>query len=96
MSNFKNPFKSGRVRDLPPEPEPTPFEIAGGWGPPTEAAAGRRLDPEESERAQRVSGALALADLAARDADHKRTVMDARLAGARRGRDYSNDVWAIS
>jgi hypothetical protein len=88
MRNNFNPFKSERIRDVPPPDEPSLFAAVGGWGAAAEAAAARRLDPDESEREQRVAGALALADLAKRDAERQKAAMDERLRGVQRGRDY--------
>jgi hypothetical protein len=91
MANL-NLFKTKRIRDLPPPDEPSAFEIVGGWGAAHEAAGGRSLDSHESEREQRVAGAVALADLAKRDADRKQAAMDERLRGVQRGRDYNRPI----
>ncbi len=88
MSNPLNPFKSRRIKELPPPDEPSDFAKFGGWGEAHEAAARRPLDPDESEREQRVAGAVALADLAKRDAERRQQAADDRLRGVRRGHDY--------
>jgi hypothetical protein len=80
---------SKRVRDVPPPAEPSGFAKWGGWSDASDAAA-RRLDPDESARAQRVSGIEALAQLHAQESERKRADMDARLAGVRRGHRYGS------
>jgi hypothetical protein len=89
--NLKNPFTSRRVRKLPDPEAPSPFAVGGGWGEAHEAA-GVPLDPLDSERAQRVAGAVALAQFERENAERKRAEMDARLAGVARGRDYSRGL----
>lgn len=62
--NFKPPFTSRRTQQIEQdEPQPTAFQVYGGWGP---ADDGRRLDPLESDREARAAGAVALAELYAR------------------------------
>ena len=86
---MKLPFKSKRFQHVP-DPDPVPPHLTGmGWSAATDDAGTLPLDPVESERSQRRAGASALAQLNEQDAERRRAEMDARLAGVRRGTDYS-------
>lgn len=89
---MNNPFASRRIRDLPPPDEPSTFAVVGGWAEAHDAAAAGRLDPINSEREQRASGALALAELERSEAKRRQQVMDERLRGVRRGHDYRRPI----
>ncbi len=87
MGNFTEKVRgltSRRVTDVhDPTPQPTDFQVYGGWGPALDDLA--EFSPEETERARRVAGAVALAELATKNDERKREEMDHRLAGVRRG-----------
>ena len=87
-----NPFKSKRIQRLPDPPPPDPALTGMGWSPAADNPGSLPLDPIESERAQRVAGAVALAQLHEQEAERKREAMEARLAGVPRGRDYSKGL----
>lgn len=78
MGNLADKVKgltSRRVtKVVDPNPPPTNFQIYGGWGPASDAHAD--LSPEETERTQRVAGAVALAELAAENDARKRKERD--------------------
>jgi hypothetical protein len=91
LSDAVRGLTTRRVRDLsPPEAQPSPFAVAGGWGAATDAA-GARLDddPVAAERSARAEGARALAALERDRLEERRAAMNARLGHAARGRNYS-------
>ena len=91
-----NPFKSKRLQRLP-EPDPIPPHLTGmGWSDAAPNPGALPLDPAAAEAAERRAGAVALADLAQRDAERKRDDMDARLAGVPRGIDYSKGLRGLN
>lgn len=85
--NFKSSFRSRRVEEASPENrQPTSFEKFGGWGPAVEP--GRSVDPVADERAQRVAGAVALAELEKDRQADAAARMAQRLGNAPRGVKY--------
>jgi hypothetical protein len=89
---MKNPFKSKRFQPVE-DPDPVPPHLTGmGWSEASNDPGSLPLDPTEAERAARIAGAHALADLAKQDAERQREQMDARLAGVQRGRKYSEGL----
>lgn len=79
MGNLTDKVKgltSRRVtKVIDPTPPPTYFAVYGGWASAGEGDAAN-LSPEESERAQRVAGAVALAELGAEQDARKREERD--------------------
>lgn len=89
---MRSPFRSRRIQRLPEPPPPDPALIGMGWCEAAASPGSLALDPVESEREQRVAGAVALAQLSEQEAQRKRAAMDAQLAGVPRGRDYSKGL----
>jgi hypothetical protein len=87
IESMKNPFTSKRVQDVPEPDAPSAFQQFGGWGSADEAT-GARLDPIESEREQRLAGALALVQLEAQRLERMKAEREAQLASVRRGTKY--------
>jgi len=92
LEAMANPFRSKRIQRVPKPPPPDPALMGMGWSPAADSPGSLPLDPVESERAQRRAGATALARLHEEEAERKREAMEARLAGVRRGRDYSKGL----
>jgi hypothetical protein len=89
-------LKSKRVVPLDQPEQAPPVAPFGGWAPAADAAGAPILEPEESARAQRQSGAAAMADLNRRRESERRAEMDNRLAGVQRGYDLSQGIYARS
>lgn len=84
---FKNPFSTKRVRDVPPDEREAPAAPYGGWSDAGHNP-GAGLDPVADERAQRVAGAISLAELERERHAARKAALDANLGFARRGRNY--------
>jgi hypothetical protein len=86
-------FTSKRIRPINRPAGERPAAPFGGWGPPSHDGV-PILDPEQDARAQRTSGAEALAQHERERAAEKQAVMDARLGAAPRGYDFSHGIFA--
>lgn len=84
----KLPFQSRRVRPVeqPQQPAAQPF----GWSAPTPDPGATFTDPYMAEKAARVAGVHALAQLEAQRMERAKAARDENLRGVRLGRNYSD------
>lgn len=82
--DFENPFTSKRERSVERDtPEPTPFQVIGGWG---EIDEGRyRPDPAEAELTARQAGVEVANQLETQRLERLKVKREAELANVPRG-----------